>query len=160
MRRHAAPRGGGVRGVLCRGARVCREQGRGRPHQQRRVGRGWACGSAISQPWLSPADIRGPFRPGRCSVPMRVRRSWASSATRRPVLAMQKVVGSSRIIRSYLKPAGNGGFSCSQMTRESAPGGTSPCPLRATPPRKPPPPQTPAPFALVLLRLRSRDALG
>ena len=57
--------------------------------------------------------------------------------------------------------AGRGRLSAraSDLTRGSAPGGTSPCPFHATPPRKPPPPQTPAPFALLPARLRSRDAL-
>src|SRR4029077_1520831 len=43
-------------------------------------------------------------------------------------------------------------------TRARAPGGTSPCPPHATSLRKPPPPRTPAPFALFLARLRPPDA--
>ena len=47
----------------------------------------------------------------------------------------------------------------SDPTRESALDGTSPCPFHATSPRKPQPPRTPAPSALLPARLRSRDAL-
>ena len=110
---------------------------------------------------VSPSGLHGPGSPRGAppSNPLIARTASKGRALR--ALVRSSSAGDAPSSESpRLLSAGRGRLSAraSDLIRESAPGGTSPCPLHATPPRKPPPPQTPAPFALVLLRLRSRDA--
>ena len=74
----------------------------------------------------------------------------------RPVAPIEKRGGPERSRPSVVWPTASSPDD--RGSRAGAPGGTSPCPSRATPPRRPLPQRTPAPSVLSPDRLRSRDA--